>query len=78
MKRIFHVDLDAFFVAVERAHDPSLAGVPLVVGGAVDGRGVVTCASYEARPYGLKAGMPLGRAHSLCPHAIFMPGDYSR
>ena len=78
MRRIFHIDLDAFFVAVERADDPSLEGKPVVVGGRANGRGVVTCASYEARPNGLRAGMPLSQAHRLCPQAVYLPGNYQR
>jgi DNA polymerase-4 len=77
MKRIFHIDLDAFFVSVERVRNPQLIGKPVCVGGGPGKRGVVTCASYEARPYGLKAGMPTAQAMRLCPQAIFIPGDFS-
>ena len=75
--RVFHVDLDAFFVAVERVLDPSLEGIPVAVGGEVGSRGVVACASYEARAYGLHAGMPLKTAQRLCPHAVYLPGKYA-
>ncbi|MBI2935365.1 MAG: DNA polymerase IV [Chloroflexi bacterium] len=78
MRRIFHLDLDAFFVAVERLSDPSLQGVPVIVGGDPQGRGVVACASYEARPYGVRAGMPLRQAYRLCPHARFLQGSFDR
>jgi len=83
---ILHVDVDAFFAAVEQLRRPELRGRPVIVGG--DGnphrRGVVSTASYEARAYGVHSAMPLRTAYKKCPHAIFLPvdfrtyGEYSR
>lgn len=75
-RQILHIDLDAFFVSVEQVLNPDLQDKPVVVGGYPDSRGVVACASYEAREYGLHAGMPIATAHRLCPQAIFIPGSY--
>lgn len=73
-----HTDLDAFFVSVERALNPELRDKPVVVGGHLEVRGVVSCASYEARAYGLRAGMALATARRLCPQAIFLKGNFDR
>jgi len=75
---IAHVDLDAFFVAVEQARRPELRGMPVIVGGDPGGRGVVATASYEARVFGIYSGMALKTAQRLCPHAIFLRGNYQQ
>ena len=71
-----HLDLDQFFVSVERTLDPTLRGRPVCVGGADPRlRGAVACASYEARDFGVHSGMALRRARALCPQAIFLAGS---
>jgi len=72
---ILLVDMDAFFASVEQAHHPHLRGRPIIVCGDPSRRGVVTAASYEARPSGVRAGMPLQQAKQLCPEAEYVEGN---
>jgi len=73
---IVHVDIDAFFAAVEVLLDPSLQGKPVIVGGLPHERGVASTCSYEARKFGVHSGMPLRKCYQLCPEGVFVRGNY--
>ncbi len=74
--RICCLDLDTFFVSVERLHRPELIGKPVVIGALPGSRGVVTAASYEVREFGVRSGMPIAEAYRRAPHAIYLPGRH--
>lgn len=76
MKKIIHIDMDAYFAAIEIREDPSLKGKCVVVGGAPNGRGVVSTCSYEARKYGVHSGMSSYQAWNLCPQAVFVHSNF--
>jgi DNA polymerase-4 len=75
---IAHIDMDAFYAAIEARDRPACRGRPLVVGAPPDGRGVVAAASYEARRYGIRSAMPSREAFARCPEALFLPPDMPR
>src|SRR5512134_1419434 len=78
-RRVLHLDMDAFFAAVELLRRPDLKGKPVIIGGRGDPtrRGVVATATYEAREFGVHSGMPFRTAHRLCPDAIYLPTDFA-
>lgn len=73
MRKIIHIDMDAFYASVEQRDFPQYRGVPIAVGGSPEGRGVVTTASYEARKFGVRSAMPSIEARRLCKHLVFVP-----
>ncbi len=75
---ILHIDLDAFYCAVEEQHNPSLAGLPFAVGGDADKRGVVASCSYPARVYGVRSAMPMAAALRKCPELVIVRPNFGR
>ena len=78
MRKIIHVDMDAFFASVEELDNPTIRGKAVIVCGGLTGRGVVSSAAYGARKFGVKSAMPVFRARKLCPHGIFLEGRMER
>lgn len=78
MRKIIHIDMDAFFASVEQLYRPELQGKPVIVGGAPQRRGVVSTCSYEARKFGVHSAMPSSTALRLCPQAVFIEPDHRR
>ena len=78
VRRILHVDMDAFYASIEQRDQAELRGRPVAVGGRPDARGVVAAASYEARRFGVRSALPMARAVRLCPDLVIVPPDFEK
>src|SRR5262245_7369408 len=78
VRRIIHVDMDAFYASVEQRDRPELRGKPVAVGGPAESRGVVAAASYEAREFGVRSAIPMARAVRLCPELVIVRPDFKK